>query len=301
MIFKNLTIKKFDIFIILNMVYYEGINYLAMGQTASSFQTINIIKIVSTVDSQNFSLGSSQNFSSNIITQLSQLGLSLKYYDPNDIYNIIKKNIKKVEKENESYLVEKYGLIEDMENHPEIEKIRQECKICDLTWSHGYNSTSSFMNADKLFRLEYTEKELEAISEIYSNDITPLTFIRSYKKNTDATVTDTIENNNDTVNKNDNDTILCFVTFSNDKKFLNSITIHLKFDLFSTDCAIEAQKESFLKVINDSLTRLNTMEPKQICNTTDKIDSLSFFGCFPVLACISLLLYLSLTFIYEKI
>lgn len=294
-----------------------------MGQTSSSFQTINIIKIVSIGD-RNFS---PESTSSDMLTQLSQLGLFLKYYDPNDIYNIIKKNIKKVEKENESYLLEKYELSntkpEDVENHPEIEKIRQECKICDLTWSHGYNSTSSFMNADKLFRLEYTEEELEAISEIYSSDITPLTFIRSYKKNTDATVTDTIENNNDTVTdtvtKNDNDTykendtILCFVTFSNDKKFLNSITIHLKFDLFSTDCAIEAQKQSFLKVINDSLTKLNTMEPKQINthkqirNTThnsykdNEIGGISFFACFPVLACISLLLYLSLTFIYEKI
>ena len=299
-----------------------------MGQTVSSFQTINIIKIIESIDSKNFNTGS------DIITQLSQLGLSLKYYDPSDIYNIIKKNIKKVEKENESYLIEKYELSntkpEDMENHPEIEKIRQDAKICGLTWSHGYNSTSSTcMNSDKIFRMEYTEEELEAISEIFSSDIIiPLTFIRSYKKNTDATVTDNndtvtdenkvIETENDNDTYKENDTILCFVTFSNDKKFLNSIIIHLKFDLFSTDCEIEAQKQSFLKIINDSLTILND-EPKQIHNTHKQIEQirntahnkykdneneiggLSFFACFPVLTCISLLLYLSLTFIYEKI
>ena len=59
-----------------------------MGQSSSSFQTINIIKIVS-IDDRNFNSDPSPNLSSSsdMLTQLSQLGLCLKHYDPNDIYN----------------------------------------------------------------------------------------------------------------------------------------------------------------------------------------------------------------------
>ncbi|AYV77135.1 MAG: hypothetical protein Barrevirus14_4 [Barrevirus sp.] len=64
-----------------------------------STKTIRIIKFI---DSKPPNLNQNKSLYSDPYQIISLLGLCLKYYDSDDIYQIIKKNIKRVEKENDN-------------------------------------------------------------------------------------------------------------------------------------------------------------------------------------------------------
>ncbi len=208
-------------------------------------QNVNIIKFL---DCDLNAIKNNKCTYDNPMQLLTLIGLSLKYHDANQIYNIISKELKREEREEENKIIQKYGLNIDNEeecmNHPEFDNITKEVEKIILHHSHGYSKTSnSFDFIDKLMMARYTEEEIDAIQETYQTTNRPLVFIRKSE---------------------DGNTSVSFVTFDHQKTHIEDIDFSLTFQLF--DETSTNQKEMFLRILNKSIDIIANLEIKDTGN-----------------------------------
>ena len=130
--------------------------------------TIEIIKISNNADNKN-----------NIITLLSQIGVCLKSLKVNDVYSCIKSNLNNFRETEQELWLQKYNMTEDMtieeiEAVDDIEQMREEARQLSLSNGNGYQSTPYKL----LSYSQYSNTEIEAISDLYNNQDDILIFIR---------------------------------------------------------------------------------------------------------------------------
>ncbi|AYV77136.1 MAG: hypothetical protein Barrevirus14_5 [Barrevirus sp.] len=153
-----------------------------------------------------------------------------------------------LDKMSEEQIIEKYGLETESEmdfdefllKHPDFEEIRKEVDKISMCQSHGISRTAnSFETAPQLFKILFSDEELDSIGQVFKSDNSPLIFVRE---------------------EGDKITSLQFVKFSNNKKFFENMHLNLTFDLFSEDIKSVSQKDNFIKVLNDSLDEIANLE-----------------------------------------
>lgn len=174
------------------------------------------------------------------IELLTLIGSHLKYHDIDSIYKIIKRNIRKKEKEQEIIICQKYGLTESEDDstlvkHPEFEKIKNDVKtavLCDMHSSSKFSN--DFHNIDKLIEYKYSHSEIENIKNEYNGLNNPLVFIRKLEK-----------------------TEIIFIKFNHDKKYLKEMMFRLTFDLL---CEGE-QRNLVVDALNGVLDEIDRGDP----------------------------------------
>lgn len=172
-----------------------------------------------------------------VIKLISKLGICLKHSNFDNAYNMFKSIDKKMEKENDSSIRQKYGLTDDVidENHEQIDSIQNDMENMRLFNSHGYTNTL----VGHLREIMYTHEEMKALEEIYeSDDNVLLVLVRK---------------------TNENKTRLNFVKYDDDKKYLRSIDFHLTFYIFDDNDI--AKKSLLFEIFNNLIEKLNYDTP----------------------------------------